>query len=236
MTLLQCTQTPQETLAPLSLPPRIARALIAKARARERDFLHRWAYAEEIKRAMRRDYARAVRQTTGEPRERFLSRSRAMWEEYEDINRVYLPDDPVYTGTRSGVTLATTTDLWTLTSGSTGQDRVLESYLGGENTASTVVRFAIQISTGGTTPTNQTPEKMNSRSPAAASTFRTAWTGQPTLSGNPLLFHAFNTFGGTDRWVAAPGAEIYLVNGEQLSGRSASGTPIVSSHLIWEEL
>lgn len=234
--LIQTVQTPAELLAPLAFPPHVEQALLTKAQARERDYMRRFVGAEALKRAMLDRYAACIRQTRGERREAFLARSFAFWSEYEAINRNLLPDDPVYSGTRAGVTLTTTDDLWTLTSPGSGQVRVLESYLGGENTASTVVRFAVQISTSGTTPTNQTPEKFNSRSPAAASTFRTAWTTDPTLSGSALVYHAFNTFGGTDRWVPAPGAEIYLVNGEQLSGRSAGGTPIVSAHLIWEEL
>jgi hypothetical protein len=113
---------------------------------------------------------------------------------------------------------------------------VLESFAAGEATVSTVVRIAIQRSTGGTTPTNQTPEKFSTRSPAAVATFATTWSAQPTLSGAALMFHAFNAFGGGDRWVAQPGEEVYLVNGELLSCRSASGTPVVSAHVVWEEL
>ena len=201
-----------------------------------KDYQRRLRIAEKLKIVLRTGYAQAVRQAYNESRERFLSRSHDFWQSYEALNRLWLPEDPVYSGSRAGITLATTTDLWTLTVAAAAQVRVLESYLGGEATASTVLRFAVQISTSGTTPTNQTPSLFNSRSPAASSLFRTAWTTQPTLSGNPLLFHAFNAFGGTDRWVPQPGEEIYLVNGEQLSGRSASGIPIVSGHLIWEEL
>lgn len=202
-----------------------------------KDFLRRLSIAEQIKVAMRRKYALAVYQAAGESAERFLSRSREFWESYEWVNRLWVPEDPVYSGTRAGVTLATSTDLWTLTTASTAQARVLESFIGGEATSSTVLRFAVQISTSGTTPTNATPTPFNSRSPAATSLFRTAWSVQPTLtSGSIPFYHAFNAFGGTDRWVAQPGAEVYLVNGEQLSGRSASGTPVVSAHLIWEEL
>ena len=204
--------------------------------SQDRDFLRRLGISEQIKTAMRASYARAIRQTHGEPAAAFLSRSRAFWEEYENVNRLWLPEDPVYTGSRAGVTLATTTDLWTLSSPSAGQVRILESYVGGEATASTVVRIAIQRSTGGATPTNQTPEKMNTRSPTAASTFATTWTTQPTLSGVAVLFHAFNAFGGTDRWVPSPGEEIYLVNAEILSARSASGIPVVSAHVVFEEL
>lgn len=188
-----------------------------------------YGVAELIKREMRSKYVHHCR----------LVRNvdwRGFWQEYEEVNRLYMPEDPVYTGTRGGATLATTADLWTLSSPSAGQDRVLESYIGGESTVSTVLRFKIQRSTGGTTPSNQTPEKMNTRSPAANSTFATSWSSQPSLSGSVLLWHTFNTFGGTDRWVPAPGEEIYLVNAEILSARSDSGTPVVSSHVVWEEL
>ena len=234
--LIQVQRSGAELLAPLGLPPNIAQAQIAKAQTRERDYLQRLAFAEPLKQAMRQQYAACIRQTHGESVDRFLARSHAFWQEYEALNRLYLPDDPVYSGSRGGVTLTTTDDLWTLTSAASAQVRILESFLGGEATTSTVLRFAVQISTGGSTPTNQTPEKFNSRSPAATSLFRTAWTTDPTLSGSALLWHAFNAFGGSDRWVPQPGAEIYLVNGEQLSGRSASGTPVVSAHLIFEEL
>lgn len=200
------------------------------------DYLRRLGIAEALKTQLRASYARAVRQCAGESTDAFLSRSRSFWQEYDTINTVWLPEDPVYTGTRSGVTLSTSADLFTLTAGGSAQVRILEWFIGGESTTSTVLRFAIQRSTGGTTATAQTAEKMNTRSPTATSVFATAWSAQPTLSGNPLLFSAFNTFGGTDRWVPQPGEEIYLVNGEQLSGRSQSGTPVVSAHLVWEEL
>lgn len=201
-----------------------------------RDYLRRWRIAETAKQALREKYAASAAREKSAPFDVRVARSRAFWEEYEDVNRRLLPEDPVYSGSRSGVTLATTTDLWTLTSPASGQLRILESFIGGEATASSVVRVAVQRSTTGTTPTNQTPEKFSTRSPAAASTFATTWVAQPSLTGVALLFHAFNAFGGGDRWVAQPGQEVYLVNGELLSARSASGTPIVSAHLVWEEL
>jgi hypothetical protein len=194
-------------------------------------------YAEKEKLELRSAYKAAVDATKGEPREVFLSRSRAFWEEYEDVNRHYIPNDPVYSGSRVGITLSTSADLCTLTVGASGQHRQLEIYLAGESTTSTVLRFAVnRPSTGGTTATNQTPEKFNTRSPANVSTFATTWTTQPTLSTNHLILFAFNTFGGTERFVPAHGAEIYQVNSEQVSFRSLSGTPVVSGHVIWEEL
>lgn len=201
----------------------------------DKDLLRRYAIASEIKDGMRKKYAYAVAQSRGESADSFLSRSRAFWEEYEEINRMWIPEDPVYSGSVAA-TLSTSNDFWTLTSPASGQLRILESFIGGEATVSTVLRQQIRRSTGGTTPTNQTAEKFNTRSPAAASTFATAWSVQPTLSGSAALFQTFNAFGGTDRWVPQPGEELYLVNGEQLSSRSASGTPAVSGHVVWEEM
>lgn len=192
--------------------------------------------AEGLKREMRERYYAAVAATHGEPRERFLARSREMWEEYEEINRLWLPEDPVFSGVRNNVTLATTTDFWTLSCGASGQLRLLESFIGGEATTSTVLRAVINRATGGTTPTNVTPEKMNTRSPAAVATFASTWSAQPTLGTNDLVSQAFNAFGGTDRWVPQPGEEVYSVNAEILSCRSRSGIPVVSGHSIWEEL
>lgn len=165
------------------------------------------------------------------------AQSLEFWQEYEEINRVLLPEDPVYTGVRLGATLSTTVDLWTGTVGASGQDRVLESLIGGEATASAVTRIGLnRPSSNGVTPTNQTPEKMNTRSPAAVGTFATTWTTQPTLSTNDVATQTFNAFGGVDRWVPQPGEELYRLNGEQLSCRSRSGTSVVSSHAVWEEL
>lgn len=164
------------------------------------------------------------------------ARSTEMWAEYEDINRRLIPDDPVYSGARGGVALSTTVNAWTYTAGATGQARVLEVSVQGEAAASAVARVGLYLSTGGATPTNQTMEKFSSRSPTAVGTFATAWTTQPTLNTNPVLWLAFNAFGGGDKWVAQPGAEVYLVNGEQISLRSASGTSTVSTHVIIEEM
>jgi len=195
------------------------------------------AYAEGLKRELRRHYRAATRRGSS-AFDDMLRRSREFWAQYDEINTRYCPWDPVYSGTRAGVTqAASTADLWTLSVGSTGQLRILESFVGGESTASAVARLAMQRSTGGATPTNQTPEKASTRSPSAVATFATTWTTQPTLSGNPFLFHAFNTFGGTDRWVPQPGEEVYLVNSEILSLRPQTATSnIYSAHVVWEEM
>lgn len=217
-------------------PVRDVRALLYIA-AGERKYGERFLQAEIRKLELRRRYHASEAPLRGRQSwEQMRASSDAFWEEYQALNDLWMPEDPVYAGTRGGITLATTTDAWTYTSPSTGQARILESYVGGENTSSTVGRIALQRSTGGTTATNQTLEKMSTRSPTSVGTFATTWSAQPTLSGVALLFHAFNTFGGTDRWVSAPGEEIYQVNGELLSARSASGTPLVSTHAVLEEL
>lgn len=205
------------------------------------DYVLRAAQAELEKTALRwRYWAAEARMDRGRFTEfdyaAQAARSAEMWAEYEDINRRLIPEDPVYSGARPGVTLSTTVNAWTYTAAATGQARVLEVSIAGEATASAVNRVGLYLSTGGATPTNQTMEKFSSRSPAAAGTFATAWTTQPTLNTNPVLWFAYNAFGGGDKWVSQPGAEIYLVNGEQISFRSASGTSVISTHVIVEEM
>jgi hypothetical protein len=124
--------------------------------------------------------------------------------------------------------------------------RLLETFIGGEATVSTVLRAGLARSVAGTgaTPTNtQTPERFSTRSPAAATTkYGNSTTGvvnwgtTPETLNAPMMIQAFNAFGGTDRFVANPGEEIYLVNGEYFSCRSLSGTPVISGHVVFEEL
>lgn len=161
----------------------------------------------------------------------------AFWQRYEQINRDFCPDDPVYSVERTGFSLSTTNDSFTFIAGSTAQIRLLEIILGGEATSSAVNRLLYQRSTGGTTGGGAiTPEKFNSRSPSSTTVVDTTWSGQPTLSGNPWLVHPINALGGYIDWKAAPGEEFYLVNSEQMSVRSASGTSTFSETVVFEEL
>lgn len=162
-------------------------------------------------------------------------RSAKAWAMYEQVNRDYCPDDPVYSIINAGTALSTTADNLTFQAASAGQARILELIIGGEATASAVNRIAVsRAGTSITSNTAITPEKFNSRSPAAAGTYGKA--GTQSLVGNPMLTLAFNAFGGFLRWVAAPGEEIYYVNSEVVSMRSSSGTSTVSSTGIFEEL
>lgn len=194
--------------------------------------------AEVLKTKMRRNWCREISWQLGWDLYRPVWEE--FWEQYEEINRVWIPDDPVYSVTRPGIALSTTLDLWTLTVGTAGQLRVLESYIAGEAAASAVNRTGIALaSTNGVTPTAYTPEKFSSRSPAAVATAATNWTTQPVRSANSKILHAFNAFGGSDRWVPQPGEEIYLVGtgtSEQFSFRSLVGTSTVSAHCVWEEM
>ena len=152
----------------------------------------------------------------------------------------------VYNKPFTGVAVSTSNSTWQLIPTSTGMARILEHYVGGESTTSTVLRSALarNNAAGVGAVTAYTPNKLNPASVAAASTVNGALsanvsfaTSQETLF-DPLVLHTFNTFGGTDRWVPQPGEEIYLDNGvaNAISFRSLSGTPTVSGHLIFEEL
>jgi hypothetical protein len=164
-----------------------------------------------------------------------VERSLKMWAMYEQINRDYCPDDPVYSIINAGTALSTTADNLTFQAAAAGQARILELIIGGEATASAVNRVSVQrAGTSITSNTAITPEKFNSRSPAAAGTYGKA--GTQSLVGNPMLSIGFNAFGGFIRWVAGPGEEMYYVNSEVISMRSASGTSTVSSTGVFEEL
>ena len=186
---------------------------------------------EEYKRLLRARYCRVASQCYEEA----VEQSRKFWTFYEQINRDYCPDDPVFSIIRAGVALSTTADLMTFEAAAAGQGRILELLIGGEATASAVNRVSVQrAGTAITGNTVITPEKFNSRSPAAAGIYGQG--GTQALVGNPMLSLPLNAFGGNIPWKAAPGEEIYYVNSEVVSVRSASGVSTVSSTGIFEEL
>lgn len=165
-----------------------------------------------------------------------LREFRDFWATYELVNRERLPHDPTYTAARGNFTLSTTADVFSFTSPASGQARILEIYVGGEATTSAVNRLSYQRSTGGATPTNQTPELTNPLSPAAAGTVATTWTTQPTLSGGPWYQLGLNAFGGSDRMVLQPNSEFYMNSGGKSSIRAASGSSVVDLTAAIEEL
>lgn len=215
--------------------------------AEKLEFERRWVIAEALKTEMRKQWAdfngrlKAPEFDDGQWREGWLALSNAFWMEYEQVNRDYIPDDPVYSITLMGVT-ASTAAIWAeYKPSATGQARVLESYFGGEATSSTVERIGFFVATtAGVTPTAYTPNKMNQMSAAAAGTAATAYTTQPVFPTNPSFVHAFNAFGGTDRWVPQPGEELYVHGqgtvGEPGDWQPKAGTAVMSSHGMVEEM
>jgi len=211
----------------------------------QRDFVRRLGISETIKAELRRHYARASRNGS-QSFDDMARRAHEFWPMYDEVNQRFVPEDPVYTKAVTGVAFTTTNDYWELAAAASGQLRILESFIGGEAAATAAMRVTVaRVSSQGTgtTPTTYTPEKMSTRSPAAAGTYygavnaQVAWgTAQATLSANPLLVHVFNAFGGSDRWVAQPGEEIYSVNAEFISMRSLTGTSTCSAMVIVEEL
>jgi len=189
----------------------------------------------EIKRLIQRQNWFTELRNPSRSLEEARERSKKSWTQYEQVNRDYCPDDPVYSIIRAGAALSTTADHIAFQAASAGEIRILELIIGGEATASAVNRVSVQRA--GTTYTGGTaipPEKFNTRSPAAAGAYKHSAT--QALVGNPVLSLAFNAFGGFIRWVAAPGEELYCVNSEIVSVRSASGTSVCSSTGIFEEL
>jgi len=167
--------------------------------------------------------------------EEALERSIRLWTQYEQVNRDFCPDDPVYSIINAGVTTSITADALTFQAASAGQGRILELIFGGEATSSTVMRTAVQRA--GTSITGNsaiTPEKFNSRSPVAAGVYGKA--GTQSLVGNALIPFPWNAFGGFIRWVAGPGEELYYVNSEVISLRGAVGVGVASYTGIFEEL
>jgi hypothetical protein len=190
----------------------------------------------KIKFALRRDYYNRFKiNNPARCAQEAIDRSMAFWPKYEQVNRDYCPDDPVYSTVRAGAALSVTADHLHFKAPASGQVRLLEYILSGEATASAVNRVALaQMNATLASASALTPEKFNSRSPAAAGTYGHSNTSA-LLAGNILVW-AVNAFGGFIDWKAAPGEEIYFVNGEVISLRSLSGTSTFSSTAIFEEL
>lgn len=120
--------------------------------------------------------------------------------------------------------------------------RIVEMFIGGEATSSTVNRMALRrISTNAGTPTDQVPAALNIYSVASIPQGYVAATTGPTIASTQHLANlAFNAFGGLIRWVAAPGEEIYIGTATQPNAEvvldSISGTGVVSQDIKFEQL
>lgn len=147
-----------------------------------------------------------------------------------------------YSASINGATASTTLDTVTVVTTATGQGSVVglyEIFFAGEAGSSSVLRLALDRSTGGTTGSASSLTKVNPASVTQAFSAYTAWVAQPTLSGNRVLTPTFNAYGQQFKWMAAPDRNI-VVGGQgaiaNLSLRSLSGTPVFSGHILIEEL
>jgi len=171
--------------------------------------------------------------------EEALERSIKQWTAYEQVNRDYCPDDPVYSIVNVGIALPTNADVITCKAPAAGQARVLDIIISAEGTASEfdqVIVWPVGTTLTGNTPI--TPEKFNSRAPAAQGTYGKNSTQAVGLNGNGLISIVYNDLGGFVRWLATPGEELYYINSEVLSFR-AGITPVtglMSITVIFEEL
>lgn len=187
--------------------------------------------AEELKLALRKNYQFVKPVSFADA----MRKAKLFWSKYENVNRILCPDDPVYSIVKSGTALSTTADNLTCKSSASGQARILEVIIGGEATSSAVNRVGVgQMNATLASNGAITPEKFNSRSAAAAGTYGSGNTS--ALLAGYMLSLAFNAFGGYINWKAAPGEEMYYVNGEVIGMRSLSGTSTVSSTIVFEEL
>lgn len=169
--------------------------------------------------------------------EEAVARSLGFWPKYQQINDDYDPTDPVYSINRAGAAMSTTADHLHLKAAASGQARILEIIWGGEATTSAVNRAALEQNNATLAGASAiTPEKFSSRSAAAAGTYGSGNTSAILAASTYLMVWAINAFGGFIDWKAAPGEEIYYVNGEVIGLRSLSGTSTFSSCIIFEEL
>lgn len=125
--------------------------------------------------------------------------------------------------------------------------RIVEIGLFGEATSAALALMKLaRDSTVGATLSNGSGTAIAALSSGAptvrATTFDTATTKPQSSASLHLLQLSLQAFGGAIRWVAAPGEEIYQVGnavnvGEtSLDAFTGSGTPSISSHLVFEEL
>jgi hypothetical protein len=166
-----------------------------------------------------------------------LDRSRDFWPSYEQINRDFDPDDPVYSITRAGAALSTTADHLHLKAAAAGSLRILEIILGGEATTSAVNRIAFERENATLAGASAiTPEKFNAKSGAATGTYGSGNTSAILTAATYFYVWAINAFGGFIDEKMIPGAEPQLNDAEVAGIRSLSGTSTFSSTIVFEEL
>lgn len=192
---------------------------------------------EVVKAALRIRYKRDAIFSPARCYAEAVDRAREFWPTYEQVNRDYCPDDPVFSTARAGAAISTTADHLHFKAAAAGQARILELIIGGEATSSAVNRIAIERENATLSgATALTPEKFNTLSPAAAGTYGHTNGSAILTASTYLLVFAVNAFGGFIDWKAAPGEELLYQSGEVIGIRSLSGTSTFSSTAVFEEL
>ena len=107
----------------------------------------------------------------------------------------------------------------TVTSATGEQQTILLVRLGLQAATASIRRHALFHTSGGVTPTSQTPEKTTTRSPGADGSFATGWGTQPTTSGSHVVFaEACTRLVDQAEWrPPRPWAALTAQNGEQVS-------------------
>lgn len=120
---------------------------------------------------------------------------------------------------------------------------ILQFMAGNNSTNVTITRqrITLQRSTAGTTPTNVTEDKWNSRSPVNSSNIVTGWVTPPTLSGQPLLILGSGLrqgYSALQKWTPPrPNATPQIQDAEQIDIRSVdTGGNVAATVAITENL
>ncbi len=137
----------------------------------------------------------------------------------------------LFSVTRTSSTLSTTADTVTIVASATKPLRVLYVEASGMGTASAANEIVIARSSGGTTPGGAITPAPLAGSGAAGFSVYTTYAAAPSL-GNILHRLTVNANGGKDRYNPAPGLDIEVPAGGQISIRSASGTSNVTINEI----
>jgi hypothetical protein len=125
---------------------------------------------------------------------------------------------------QQNVTPTAGNDILTIISASSRRLRICEIAVAGRGTTSASQQIEAGRSTSGTTSGGtQTPGKLDhTDQPAAAGTYATTWSVQPTLDTHSEVI-GWNALGGANRWIPPAGKALEARNGEQLSIRASSG-------------
>jgi hypothetical protein len=118
-------------------------------------------------------------------------------------------------------------DILTILSVTGRRGRVIEVSVAGRGTSSAAQQIEVGRSTGGTTGGGAvTPGKFDhTDEPAAAFTYDTTWSVQPTLDTNSEVI-GWNALGGANRWIPPKGSGLEFRGAgtvEQISFRASAG-------------